>query len=267
MTKKFPQVKRYGLEGAESMMIALDTLFKSASKSGINDIVLAMPHRGRLNLLTGLLNFSPTALFHKVKGNTEFPSNIIAVGDVLSHLSISTKLSYDDKAINVSLLHNPSHLETSNPVAMGKARAKQLDLFNTNQLKDCHLGDKVMCVQLHGDAAFSGQGIVTETLGLSNLPHYTCGGSIHLIVNNQIGYTTPAQNARSSKYASDVGKSIGCPIIHVNGDFPEDVAKAMRIACDYREKYRKDVIVDLIAYRRWGHNELDEPGLIKIYEF
>ncbi|OZJ02164.1 hypothetical protein BZG36_04628 [Bifiguratus adelaidae] len=189
MAKKFGQVKRYGLEGAESMMCALDSLFKVASHDGIKDLVLCMPHRGRLNFLTDLLQYPPKALFHKVKGNAEFPEGI-----------------------------------------------------------------------LHGDAAFTGQGVVMETFGMSNLPHYTSGGSVHIVVNNQIGYTTPAQNARSSAYASDIGKMVNAPVLHVNGDYPEDVVRAMSLAYSYRAQFKKDIVLDLITYRRMGHNELDEPA-------
>lgn len=172
------------------------------------------------------------------------------------------------KPLHVSMLHNPSHLEVyyitypkaANPVALGKARARQMYLYESKTETDCFLGDRVMCVQIHGDAAFTGQGVVTETLGLSNLPHFTAGGSIHVIVNNQIGYTTPSMNARSTVYTSDVGKMIHAPVLHVNADFPEDVAFATSIAAAYRQKFRKDIILDLIAYRRMGHNELDEPS-------
>ncbi|KAJ3050906.1 hypothetical protein HK097_008117 [Rhizophlyctis rosea] len=303
MAKRFPQVKRYGLEGAESMMIVLDTLFRDASHAGVRDTIVCMPHRGRLNLLTDLLNYPATALFHKVKGKAEFPDDIPGMGDVLSHLAISTDLNYGaPRKLHVSMLHNPSHLEAANPVALGKARARQMYLYEEGKESDCYLGDRVLCVQMHGDAAFCGQvkdfieknermefseiltlcveqGVVTETLGLSNLPHFTAGGSVHVIVNNQIGYTTPAMNARSSYYTSDVGKMISCPVIHVNADYPEvrpftvmhgrwcnvdvfvqDVAYATSIAFEYRNKFRKDVIIDLIAYRRMGHNELDEPA-------
>ncbi|CAG8589948.1 16970_t:CDS:10 [Dentiscutata erythropus] len=266
MAKKFPQVKRYGLEGAESMIVALDRLFEVSNKckfltflAGIVEAVLCMPHRGRLNLLTDLLHFSPTRLFHKIKGNPEFPENLPATGDVLSHLAISSTLEYGGaKPITISMLHNPSHLEAVNPVAMGKARAKQMDLIKSET--DCELGDRVMCIQLHGDAAFTGQGVIMESFGLSNLPHFSSGGSIHIVVNNQLGYTTPAQNARSSWYCSDIGKMINAPVIHVNGDFPEEVTRAVEVAFEYRNKFRKDVIIDLISYRRWGHNELDEPA-------
>lgn len=157
MAKKFPQVKRYGLEGAESMMVALDNLFKHSANSGIDDIILCMPHRGRLNLLTGILKFSPRALFHKLKGNPEYPPGIQGIGDVISHLAISTDVNYDASKTHVSLLHNPSHLEAVNPVAMGKARARQMHLYDQGSNSECYLGDKVLCVQMHGDAAFTGQ--------------------------------------------------------------------------------------------------------------
>ncbi|KAJ3394106.1 hypothetical protein HDU84_000134 [Entophlyctis sp. JEL0112] len=281
MAKKFPQVKRYGLEGAESMMIVMDEIFRLSAESNLQDVVIGMPHRGRLNLLTDLLKCPPRSLFHKIKGNSEFPPGISGTGDVLSHVSLflfgeeidkmkvarSVDLDYPHSSarVHVSLLHNPSHLEAINPVTAGKTRAKQFDLLkamvgNSESSSMCDIGDKALCVQLHGDSAFAGQGVVMETLALSNLPHYTCGGSIHLIVNNQIGYTTQAQNARSTIYSSDVGKIIDAPVIHVNGDCPEDVAIATRIAFEYRNQFRKDVIIDLIAYRRMGHNELDEPA-------
>jgi probable 2-oxoglutarate dehydrogenase E1 component DHKTD1 len=223
MGKRFPQVKRYGLEGAESMMVALDALFKSSSNAGIIENVVCMPHRGRLNLLTDLFQFDTTAMFHKILGNSEFPSEMDASGDVLSHLANSLNVDTGSgRPLHISMLHNPSHLEAVNPVALGKARAKQTWLLdNETEGPNCALGDRVMCIQLHGDAAFSGQGVVMETLGLSNLPHFSSGGSIHVVVNNQIGYTTQAMNSRSSIYASDVAKMINAPIIHVNGDFPE----------------------------------------------
>ncbi|KAG2368119.1 dehydrogenase E1 and transketolase domain-containing protein 1 [Suillus spraguei] len=260
---KFPNLKRYGLEGGESMLPALDALFEAASKAGITQLILAMPHRGRLNLLTGLLEYNPTSLFHKIKGGCEVDESLDVSGDVLSHLVSSPTLQYDEAdGIKVSLLPNPSHLEAVSPVALGKARAKQYRLLRTlsndKNNQDCMLGDKVMCVQLHGDASFTGQGVVMETLGLSGLPHFTSGGSVHIVVN--IGYTTPASSARSSFYCSDIAKMINCPVLHVNGDYPEDVVRAVDIAFKYRNHFRKDIVIDLIVYRRWGHNELDEPA-------
>ncbi|KAL4072369.1 thiamine diphosphate-binding protein [Scleroderma yunnanense] len=261
---KFPNLKRYGLEGGESMLPALDALFGEAARAGITHIILAMPHRGRLNLLTGLLEFDLAALFHKIKGGAEMSIEGEQIsGDVLSHLMASPTLNYDGKDVKVSLLPNPSHLEAVNPVALGKARAKQYSLLKALQkggegMEGCMLGDKVMCVQLHGDASFTGQGVVMESLGFSNLPHYTSGGSVHIVVN--IGYTTPASSARSSLYCSDVAKMINCPVLHVNGDHPEDVIRAIEVAFKYRNHFRKDIVIDLLVYRRWGHNELDEPA-------
>ncbi|KAF8575257.1 dehydrogenase E1 and transketolase domain-containing protein 1 [Ramaria rubella] len=266
---KFPNLKRYGLEGGESMLPALDSLFRVAALAGIENIVLAMPHRGRLNLLTEpeLLKYSPTALFHKVKGESEIPEELNALGDVISHLVASPSLSYEGASapVKITLLPNPSHLEAVNPVALGYARAKQYTLLKSPDYASnahCTLGDKVMCVQLHGDASFTGQGVVMEGFGLSNLPHFTSGGSVHLVVNHSIGYTTPASSARSSLYCSDVAKMINAPVLHVNGDHPEDVVRAMEVAFKYRNSFRKDIVVDLMVYRRWqvGHNELDEPA-------
>ncbi|KAI9260567.1 oxoglutarate dehydrogenase, E1 component [Phascolomyces articulosus] len=259
LAKKFPNVKRYGLEGAESMMVALDRLFELSAQAGVQDVLVGMPHRGRLNLLCDLLEYPPAALFSKMKGNSELPNDTTHVGDVISHLINNPTLKYEGGDVHVSLLSNPSHLEAVNPVVMGKARAKQTELMSTSS-SECSLGDRVMAVQIHGDAAFSGQGIVMESFGMSNLPHYSSGGSVHIVVNNQLGYTTPAQNARSSTYCSDIGKMINVPVVHVNGDFPEDVARAMDVVFEYRNKFRKDIILDLICYRRWGHNELDEPA-------
>ncbi|PHZ07394.1 2-oxoglutarate dehydrogenase, E1 component [Rhizopus microsporus ATCC 52813] len=257
--KKFPNVKRYGLEGAESMMVALDRLFELSALNGVQDVIIGMPHRGRLNLLCDLLNYPHAALFHKMKGFSELPEGTFASGDVISHLTNNPDLEYHGKKVHVSLLHNPSHLEAINPVAMGKARAKQTDRLATAD-SSCNLGDRVMCIQIHGDAAFTGQGVVMESFGMSNLPHYSSGGSVHIVVNNQLGYTTPAQNARSSAYCSDIGKMINVPVVHVNGDYPEDVARALDVVFEYRNKFRKDIILDLMCYRRWGHNELDEPA-------
>ncbi|KAF8137705.1 thiamine diphosphate-binding protein [Boletus edulis] len=261
---KFPNVKRYGLEGAESMLPALDALFAAAAQADMTHIILAMPHRGRLNLLTGLLEYDPVALFHKIKGGAEVRVDGETIsGDVLSHLVASPTLNYGGKEVKVSLLPNPSHLEAVNPVALGKARAKQYSLLKALEkggagAEGCMLGDKVMCVQLHGDASFTGQGVIMETLGLSNLPHYTSGGSVHIVVD--VGYTTPASAARSSLYCSDVAKMVNCPVLHVNGDCPEDVSRAIEIAFKYRNHFRKDIVIDLMVYRRWGHNELDEPA-------
>ncbi|KAJ2783207.1 hypothetical protein GGI18_003541, partial [Coemansia linderi] len=261
MQKKFGQVKRYGLEGAESAIVALDELFSLCNHSGIAEAVVGMPHRGRLNILVDLLKYSPRALFHKLHGNAEFPSDLPASGDVISHIASSPMLNYGCSSdLHVTMLHNPSHLEAVNPVVAGYGRAKQMYLFDKNTDPGCALGDRLIGIQIHGDAAFTGQGVIMETLGLSNLPHFSLGGTVHIIINNQIGYTTPATNARSTLYTSDIAKLVNAPVIHVNGDYPEEVARAMRVAFEYRKMFRKDIIIDLITFRRWGHNELDEPS-------
>lgn len=263
LATKFSTVKRYGGEGAESMMGFFNELFHQLAHSGVTDVVIGMPHRGRLNLLTGLLQFPSELMFRKMRGLSEFPDTSPAIGDVLSHLTASLELDFGAKRpLHVTMLPNPSHLEAINPVAQGKARARQQlrkegDYSPEN---DAQPGDQVVCLQVHGDGSVSGQGIVPETLTLSNLPHYRVGGSIHLIVNNQVGYTTPSERGRSSLYCSDVGKMVNCAVIHVNGDDAEEVLRATRLAVDYQRQFRKDVIVDLICYRQWGHNELDEPS-------
>ncbi|XP_013778792.1 probable 2-oxoglutarate dehydrogenase E1 component DHKTD1, mitochondrial [Limulus polyphemus] len=213
------------------------------SKCGISDIVIGMPHRGRLNLLTGLLNFPAVAMFQKIRGMPEFPETVSGVGDVLSH-SLST-----------------SSPQAVSPVTVGKARGKQqsLKVGDYSPGTEAHPGSSVLPVQVHGDASFSGQGIIMETLALANVPHFHVCGSIHLIVNNQLGFTTPSDRGRSSLHCSDVVKIIAAPVIHVNGDHPEEIVKATQLALAYRQEFCKDIIIDLVCFRRWGHNELDDP--------
>nr|XP_054291996.1 2-oxoadipate dehydrogenase complex component E1 isoform X2 [Pongo pygmaeus] len=201
-------------------------------------------------------------MFRKMRGLSEFPENFSATGDVLSHLTSSVDLDFGaHHPLHVTMLPNPSHLEAVNPVAVGKTRGRQQSRQDGDYSPDnsAQPGDRVICLQVHGDASFCGQGIVPETFTLSNLPHFRIGGSVHLIVNNQLGYTTPAERGRSSLYCSDIGKLVGCAIIHVNGDSPEEVVRATRLAFEYQRQFRKDVIIDLLCYRQWGHNELDEP--------
>ncbi|XP_046848415.1 probable 2-oxoglutarate dehydrogenase E1 component DHKTD1, mitochondrial isoform X2 [Xenia sp. Carnegie-2017] len=263
LAKKFPTFKRYCGAGAESALPFIDELLSEASAVyGIEDVVIGMAHRGKLELLVCILDYSPVKVFSKIIGKPEFPEHL-GTGDVASHLSISTDVNYGgEKPLHVSLIPNPSHLEAQDPVACGKTRSKQLRLreghYGNNPESRC--GDRTLCLQVHGDAAFTAQGIVAETLCMANLPHYTVGGSVHLIVNNQLGFTTPPEQGRSSRYSSDIGKMIECPVFHVNGDHPEEVMRACRLAMEYRMKYRKDVIVDMLCYRRWGHNEMDEPA-------
>ncbi|XP_031548562.1 probable 2-oxoglutarate dehydrogenase E1 component DHKTD1, mitochondrial [Actinia tenebrosa] len=260
LAKKFPTVKRYGGEGAESMMVFFDELFLQASKGGLEQVVIGMPHRGRLNLLTGLMKYPIRMMFSKMMGNSELPSSSKASGDVLSHLSNSVDIELGEESpLHVTMIPNPSHLEANSPVAIGKARGKQMT-YKWNDYSEDDTNPKVLCVLAHGDASFIGQGIISETLGMSSLPHYDIGGTIHFIVNNQLGFTTPSHRGRSSLYASDIAKMIDCPVLHVNGDYPEEVARACKLALEYKLEFKKDVLIDLNCYRRWGHNELDDPS-------
>jgi probable 2-oxoglutarate dehydrogenase E1 component DHKTD1 len=227
-----------------------------------------MPHRGRLNLLIGMLQFPPAKLFRKLKGISEFPEHVKATGDVPSHFTSSVDLAINGKTIHVTVLPGPSHLEVANPVSMGKTRARHQSLkqggYQNQLIQEGHSAewsDKVLNLQIHGDAAFVGQGVNQEMLELSMVPHFEVGGSVHLVVNNQLGFTTPADRGRSSRYCTDLAKITSAPVLHVNGVFPEMVVKATRIACEYQRKFRKDVFVDLNCYRQWGHNELDDPTL------
>lgn len=254
LATKFQSVKRYGGEGAEAMMGFFTELFDQAERQNIDQVILGQAHRGRLNLLTGLLQFPPVAMFRKMKGLPEFPPEQSGAGDVLSHLTASIEIG----SVHVTMLPNPSHLEAVNPVAVGKARAKHLTVGG-GEYGSGKMGDSALCVQIHGDAALAGQGINMETLQIANVPHYSVGGSLHLVVNNQVGFTTPGERARSSRHCTDLAKQIGAPVIHVNGDHPEDLVRATRLAIEYRQKFRKDIFVNLVCFRRWGHNELDDP--------
>ncbi|GFN82336.1 hypothetical protein PoB_000884200 [Plakobranchus ocellatus] len=259
---KFATVKRYGGEGGESMMACFDEILRKCTHHGVENVVMCMPHRGRLNFMTCLLNYPPVIMFRKMKGLSELPPGAQGIGDVLSHLYTSLDLAYEEKKVHVSLIPNPSHLEANNPVAAGKARSKlqtaQSGHYSSN--RGAKPGDKVLCLQVHGDASFTGQGVVAETFCFADAPHFSTGGTIHIIVNNQVGFTTEAERGRSSSYCSDIAKMNGYPVIHVNADFPEEVKKAATIAMEYRDKFRKDVVIDLVCFRRWGHNEIDEPA-------
>ncbi|XP_022702422.1 probable 2-oxoglutarate dehydrogenase E1 component DHKTD1, mitochondrial isoform X1 [Varroa jacobsoni] len=260
---KFATTKRYGGEGAESMNAFFLQLFLQAPICGITDIVIGSPHRGRLNLLTGLLQFPAETVFRKMRGLPEYETSKFpkASGDVLSHLFTSVSLQSD---LRVSLLPNPSHLEAISPVVVGKARARLQQLLGNNsysQVCDAprHTNPWVLAVQVHGDASFAGQGVVMETLLLSRLPHFKTGGSLHLIVNNQVGYTTPTALGKSSRYNSDTMKAVDAPVLHVNGDHPEAVCVATQLALNYRQHFGEDILVDMWCFRRWGHNEMDDP--------
>ncbi|XP_020295780.1 probable 2-oxoglutarate dehydrogenase E1 component DHKTD1 homolog, mitochondrial isoform X2 [Pseudomyrmex gracilis] len=260
---KFVSLKRYGGEGAESMMAFFYELFKLCACDNLEHMILGSPHRGRLNLLTGLLNFPAEKLFRKLRGHSEFLSATKCTGDVISHLVSSTDLNIERKSLHVTMLRNPSHLEIVNPVSMGKTRAVMQTIKEGAYTEDEHTqwSDKAINVQMHGDAAYPGQGVNQECLALSKTPHFEIGGTIHLVINNQLGFTTPSSRSRSSRYCTDLAKFISAPVIHVNGDDPEMVVRAARIAFKYQRQFRKDVFVDLICFRRWGHNELDDPTI------
>ncbi|XP_065832966.1 2-oxoadipate dehydrogenase complex component E1-like [Oscarella lobularis] len=252
--KKFGHIKRYSAEGAESLLSFMSAAVNYAAKDGVEHVIVGMPHRGRLNLLVDLFELPPEVLFYKMQGNSLVPPDIHAFGDVLSHIATSVDLKCNDKSVHVSMLPNSSHLEAVNPVAVGKARARKQSRGNGQD-------DKILCILCHGDAAFPGQGIVAETLNMAQLPQYSVGGSLHIIVNNQLGFTTLAEMGRSTQYASDLAKFIGIPIFHVNGDYPEEVVRACQLAIKYRTLFKRDVMIDMICYRQWGHNELDDPSL------
>lgn len=258
---KYPTVKRYCGEGAESLLTFFSALFKLTTTIGVEQVILAMAHRGKLNALTGVLQCPPVKIFHKFSGKPEFPEEANSVCDIATHLSASADITVNNKTVRFSLLNNPSHLEAANPVSMGKTRSKQLRLKEGDYSEDgkTRMGDKVLNVQIHGDAAFTGQGVNQETLMLSQAPHFNVGGSLHIVVNNQVGFTLPALRGRSCRYVTDLAKAIYAPVIHVNGDHPELVEKATNIAFEYQRMFRKDVFIDYNCFRRWGHNELDDP--------
>eukprot|EP00474_Spongospora_subterranea_P000369 CRZ00827.1 hypothetical protein [Spongospora subterranea] len=254
MQKKFVSYKRYGLDGSEVFLVAIQTILANAASSAIKNVVIGMPHRGRSNVLLTILDYPPRSYFSKVKGMSHtLIAGQLGSDDVVSHLATSVNKRYDSGSVNVSVLHNPSHLEAVNPVALGKVRAIQ-DMDNDAA------ADRSMSVQFHGDAAFAGQGIVTESLQLSQLDSFYTGGTVHVILNNQIGFTTDPYRSRSGTYSSDVALMLQCPILHVNGDDPEATHRACALAVEYRQRFKKDAIVDLIAYRKFGHNEVDEPA-------
>jgi len=255
---KYTGTKRFGLDGGEAMIPALEQIIKRGGNLGVKEIVLGMPHRGRLNVLTNVMAKPFEALFHEFKGGSANPEDIEGSGDVKYHLGASSDREFDGNRVHLSLSPNPSHLEAVDPVVLGKARAKQ-DQFKEKP-RDMADRTTVIPLLLHGDAAFAGQGIVAECLGLSGLIGHKSGGSIHFIVNNQIGFTTNPRFSRSSPYPSDVAKMVEAPIFHVNGDDPEAVVFAAKVATEFRQKFQKPVVIDMFCYRRHGHNEGDEPA-------
>ena len=252
LAKKFVGTKRFGLDGAESLIPALEQVIKRGGQLGVKEIKIGMPHRGRLNVLANVLQKSYKRIFNEFAG--EFSSTPEeSAGDVKYHLGASSNREFDGNSVHVSLTDNPSHLEAVDPVVLGQTRAKQ---FFHKDLKR----NKVIPILIHGDAAFAGQGVVAECFAMSGLPGHNTGGTIHIIVNNQIGFTTSPRFARSSPYPSDLGKVVDAPILHCNGDDPEAVVYCAKIAIEFRQKFNKDVVIDMICYRRFGHNEGDEPS-------
>jgi 2-oxoglutarate dehydrogenase E1 component len=250
---KFPGTKRFGLDGGESAIPSLETIIRTAAELGCEEIVLGMPHRGRLNVLANVMGKPYAAILSEFQGKAVV-DEVLGSGDVKYHLGTSTDRTLPDgRQIHLSLTANPSHLEAVNPVVMGKARAKQRQKGDTERTR-------VMGILLHGDAAFIGQGVVHECLEMMDLKGYRIGGTIHIIINNQIGFTTSPSYSRSSPYPSDVARGVQCPVFHVNGDDPVAVSHVSRLATEFRQKFKKDVVIDMWCYRRHGHNEGDEPG-------
>ncbi|MBV9824675.1 MAG: 2-oxoglutarate dehydrogenase E1 component [Alphaproteobacteria bacterium] len=253
LDRRYTGTKRFGLEGAESLMPALETILRCGAELGVKEFVIGMPHRGRLNVLANFMGKPFTAIFSEFQGGSSTPEQVQGSGDVKYHLGTSSDREIGGRTVHLSLAANPSHLEAVNPVVLGKVRAKQHRHDDTER-------KEIVGILMHGDAAFAGQGLVAESLELSDLRGYRTGGTVHIIVNNQIGFTTAPSYARSSPYPSDIAKGIQAPIFHVNGDDPEAVVEVARVALEYRQEFKKDVVIDLFCYRRHGHNESDEPA-------
>lgn len=251
--RKYVGTKRFGLDGGEAMIPALEGIVKTGGQMGLEEVVIGMPHRGRLNVLANVMQKPYRAIFHEFRGGSANPEDVGGSGDVKYHLGTSSDRDFDGNLVHLSLTANPSHLEAVNPVVLGKVRAKQTMSGDAERTK-------VLPLLLHGDAAFAGQGIVAECLMFSGIRGYNTGGTIHFIVNNQIGFTTSPQFARSSPYPSDVAKMVQAPIFHVNGDDPEAVTFVTKIATEFRQTFKRDVVIDMVCYRRFGHNESDEPA-------
>ncbi len=252
--KKYVGTKRFGLDGGESMIPALESVIKYGGQMGVRELVIGMAHRGRLNVLANVMAKPLRVIFHEFAGGSANPDDIGGSGDVKYHLGTSTDREFDGHKVHMSLVANPSHLEAADPVVLGKTRAIQT---LNNDLKD-HVAS--LPVLIHGDAAFAGQGIVWECLGFSGIRGYNTGGCVHFIINNQVGFTTSPQFARSSPYPSDVAKGVQAPVFHVNGDDPEAVTFATKMAMEFRQKFHRDIVIDMWCYRRFGHNEGDEPS-------
>jgi 2-oxoglutarate dehydrogenase E1 component len=255
LARKYVGTKRFGLDGGEAMIPALESVIKYGGQYGVREIVFGMAHRGRLNVLANVMAKPYRAIFSEFAGGSANPEDVGGSGDVKYHLGTSSDREFDGIQVHMSLVPNPSHLEAVDPVVLGKVRALQVGRGDGRQAEG-----EVLPVLLHGDAAFAGQGIVAECFGFSGIPGYGTGGTIHFVINNQVGFTTSPQFARSSPYPSDIAKSVQAPILHVNGDDPEAVTFACKLAIEYRQKFHRDIVIDMWCYRRFGHNEGDEPG-------
>ncbi len=253
LDRKYIGTKRFGLEGGEALIPALEQIIKRGGEMGLEEAVVGMAHRGRLNVLANFMGKPFQAIFSEFQGQPANPEDVQGSGDVKYHLGTSSDREFDGNVIHLSLCPNPSHLEIVNPVVIGRARAKQ-------EQRGDHERDKVMPILLHGDAAFIGQGLVAETFELSELKGYKVGGTIHVVINNQIGFTTSPTDSRSSPYCSGMAQIVQAPVFHVNGDDPEAVVHVARIATEFRFRFKRDVVIDMYCYRRQGHNEADEPA-------
>ncbi|BBK44782.1 2-oxoglutarate dehydrogenase subunit E1 [Allostella vacuolata] len=251
--RRYTGTKRFGLEGGESLIPALEQIVKRGGQLGVRELVLGMPHRGRLNVLANFMGKPFSAIFSEFQGNSAKPDDVQGSGDVKYHMGTSADREFDGNVVHLSLSANPSHLEAVNPVTLGKVRAKQRQRGDVEK-------NQVVGLLMHGDAAFAGQGVVAETLMLSELRGYRTGGTINVVVNNQIGFTTAPAYARSGPYCTDVAKMVQAPIFHVNGDDPEAVVHVARVATEFRQRFKRDVVIDMVCYRRHGHNEGDEPA-------
>jgi len=252
LAKKYVGTKRFGLDGCESLIPAMEQIIKRGGALGCKEVKIGMPHRGRLNILTNVIQKPLKKIFKEFSGDPGIASGGVS-GDVKYHLGASANREFDSNLVHVSLTANPSHLEAVNPVVLGQVRAKQ-------DYHDDAERNKVIPILLHGDAAFAGQGIVAECFAMSGLTGHNIGGTIHIIVNNQIGFTTQPEFSRSSPYPSEVAKMVQAPIFHVNGDDPEAVTYCAKVATEYRQKFKRDVVLDIFCYRKYGHNEGDEPS-------
>jgi len=250
--KRFPGAKRFSVEGGESSISAVEAIIESGAKQGLKKIIIGMAHRGRLNTLTGIMGKPYHEIISEFKGTPNMPAGLTKSGDVKYHMGYASTREIAGNKIDLSLAFNPSHLEAVNVVAAGRIRAKQTEYSD-------HSRDKAMALLIHGDAAFAGQGSVAESLVMNGVEGYNTGGVVHIIVNNQVGFTANPSDSRSTRYASDLAKSIDAPIFHINGDDVESVVKISEIALAYRQKFKKDIVLDIICYRKYGHNEGDEP--------